>query len=112
MEITIKKKTEVQFNGERFDANWCIPHKSNVSKEFAERYENIKKLYEELKNEINWNNLIYGTDLKFKPVIGKSYYLYRDNDRHFLSMISPQEWKREFVGEFKFDHNGKWVNIT
>lgn len=112
MKLTIKKKTEIQFNGEILNNNWYIPYESIVNKEFIERYENIKKMYEELKNEINWNNIIYSIKLKFKPVIGKSYYLYIDeDDKYFLSLISPKEWKRNFVGEFKFDHNGKWINI-
>jgi hypothetical protein len=112
MELTPKHKSEVQFNGEKFDLqNWSIPYTSNVHKEFQDRYDNIVKQYEELSEEVYWNNIIYNVGLKFKPVIGNIYYLYIENNKHFLSIIAPWEWKREFIAKFKFDYNGKWVKI-
>lgn len=36
--------------------------------------------------------LIYQSEFKFQPVIGKSYYLYETEDRKVLSPISPDEW--------------------
>jgi len=62
-------------------------------------------------DEVHWNNVIYGLRIKFKPVIGSTYYLYKDNGNFILSMIAPWEWKREHVGSFKFEHTGKWIRI-
>ena len=39
------------------------------------------------------------------------YFLYKDEEKYYLSMIAPWEWKKECIGEFKFDHNGKWNKI-
>lgn len=110
MKLTSKQKSEVQFNGsEKFNLEWSIPYATSVSKEFQERYDNIIKLYEELNEEIYWNNIIYNISIRFKPVIGKIYYLYKENENYSLSLIAPWEWTKEnFIAEFKFDHNGKW----
>ena len=57
------------------------------------------------------NKLIYDLDIRFKPVVGNIYYLYIENDKYFLSIISPSEWNKEFVSKFRFDYNGKWNKI-
>lgn len=112
VKIIPKQKSDVQFNGyEKFELSWSIPHATSVNKEFNERYNKLIKDYEELASEVYWNTLIYNIEIKFKPVIGKSYYLYVSEGEYFLSLISPNEWKRYFVGEFKFNHNGKWEKI-
>lgn len=39
---------------------------------------------------------IYSADLKFKPVIGQTYFFYRlVNDKYILSMIAPDEWGKK-----------------
>jgi len=38
---------------------------------------------------------IYEADIGFDPIIGKTYHLYeRENGKHFLSMVGPNEWGR------------------
>jgi len=112
LKLTPKQKSDVQFNGyEKFNLSWSIPYATSVNNEFQERYDNIVKQYEQLSEEIYWNNLIYNLGIKFKPIIGNIYFLYKDEEKYYLSMIAPWEWKRECVGEFKFDHNGKWNKL-
>jgi hypothetical protein len=106
-----KIKSDVQFNGERLDLDWLKPYVSQVGNEFTERYEKIKKLYDELMDEVYWNKLLYSLDTKFKPVIGHTYHLYKKDEKLFLSLICPTEWKMEFVSSFVFEHNGKWIKI-
>lgn len=109
-ELIPKKKSEVLFNGEKkFSTSWTKPYLLIVEKEFDERFDNLKKQYDELVGEIHLNNLIYNSEIKFEPVIGKIYYLYsRENGFNFLSMIAPWEWKMNFIAAVKFNHNGKW----
>jgi len=108
-----KKKSDVQLTGiDHFDMEkWAVPYESKVTTEFKQRYGHLVKLYEELMEEINWNNIIYGIDIRYEPVVGKSYYLYNEKDEYFLSMIAPWEWNKKdsFLGEFKLDHTGKWI---
>ena len=83
----------------------------NVNKEFENRYKELIESYNQLKKEVECNNIIYNIDIKFKPVIGKSYYLYFENDNYLMSLISPFEWRKKSLGTFKIDHNGKWNKI-
>lgn len=112
MDLTPKVKSETQLNGiEKFDIKkWSIPYATNVNIEFENRYEKLIETYKELKEEVEWNNIIYSIDIKFKPIINKLYYLYFDS-KYSLSMISPTEWNKESLGTFKIDHNGKWNKI-
>jgi hypothetical protein len=111
MKLIPKTKSDVQFNGEKLDLEWLKPYTTQVGNEFTERYEKIKKLYDDLMNEVYWNKLLYSLDIKFKPVIGHSYYLYKNDERFFLSLIAPHEWNMKYVASFIFEHNGKWVKI-
>jgi hypothetical protein len=109
-----KKKSEVQFNGEvGHDKNWAVPFVSNVQKEFDSRYDIIKKQYEELLDEVYWNSIIYKTKINFKPVIGHTYYLYKESEeKYILSLIAPCEWKKVHVGSFMFNYTGKWIKVN
>ena len=111
MDLIPKIKSDVQFNGEKLDLNWVKPYSNQVGNEFIERFDKIKRLYDELMDEVYWNKLLYGIDIKFKPVVGHTYHLYKNDDKYFLSIIEPNEWKMEFISSFIFEHNGKWIKI-
>ena len=50
----------------------------------------------ELRSRIEVSEKIYMARIQFEPVIGHTYYLYeKDDQSHFLSMISPEEWGRK-----------------
>ena len=85
----------------------------NVNHQFKTKYDELKKAYEDLVNEYNWNNLIYtNVEYNFLPVIGQTYYLYeRENNSLFLSLIDPDSWNKKFIGTFKLDSNNKWVKV-
>jgi hypothetical protein len=63
--------------------------------------------------EYEWNELVYSAKFSFEPIIGESYHLYKNDDgSHFLSLISPNEWKKEFIGTFRLTSNRKWEVVT
>ncbi len=115
--IIPKPKTNVEVT--KSEQDWLGTLASNASKEFLQRFEKIKHDYEELLEEISFNDIIYNSDIKFEPSINQIYYLYKniDNDKTFLSLLSPNDWRRldimgfEFLGEFKLMYNGKWIKI-
>jgi len=112
-QLEIRKKTDVQFNGEKFNELWTIPYQSDVDKEFKDRYNKINDEFNILMDEVYWNKLLYDKDeceIKFKPVINNTYHLYkRENGKYYLSMISPNEWKsQDYIDSFKFLYSGKW----
>ena len=43
---------------------------------FSSRYDEIKKDYLKLMEEYEWNTLVYNAEFRFKPVMGKIYFLY------------------------------------
>ena len=92
--------------------HWKEPRVLNVNKQFEDRFEELKKEYQKLIDEYKWNDLVYKSKFSFEPVIGKIYHLYyTDNGKIFLSLISPNEWKKEHIGSFKYNHDNKWERI-
>ena len=79
---------------------------------FNKKYDEIKKEYEKLVEEYEWNKVVYGSNYNFQPIIGEKYHLYRrNNGEMFLSLIEPNSWKQEYVGTFEMDSDSKWKKI-
>ena len=76
---------------------------------FSSRYDEIKKDYLKLMKEYEWNTLVYNAEFRFKPVMGKVYFLYqKDDGKLFLSLIEPNEWDKIFIGAFKLISDNRW----
>tara|TARA_Y100000385_G_scaffold279931_1_gene330269 strand:+ start:1125 stop:1505 length:381 start_codon:yes stop_codon:yes gene_type:complete len=81
-----------------------------VNHQFKTRFEELKEQYNQLIEEIDWNDLVYNSKYSFEPIIGEVYYLYYNvKEELFLSLISPSEWSKKCVGSFKLDSNHKWM---
>ena len=80
---------------------------------FSSRYDEIKKDYLKLMEEYEWNTLVYNAEFRFKPVMGKIYFLYQKDDGNlFLSLIEPNEWDKIFIGAFKLISDNRWEKIN
>lgn len=92
---------------------WREREVSIVNQQFKTKYEELKKSYENLIDEYNWNNLLYNSvDYNFQPIIGQTYFLYeRDNGTLFLSLIDPSSWGKKYIGSFTLDSSNKWVKV-
>ena len=76
---------------------------------FSSRYDEIKKDYLKLMEEYEWNTLVYNSEFRFKPIMGKVYFLYqKDDGKLFLSLIEPNEWDKIFIGAFKLKSDNRW----
>ncbi len=85
----------------------------NVNKEFQNKFDELKEQYQNLMEEYEWNELVYGSKFSFEPVIGEIYHLYIGNDGlHFLSLIGPQEWNKQHIGTLKLNSDKKWIVIN
>ncbi len=92
--------------------HWKEPRIVNVNHQFEDKFLELKKEYEKLIEEYKWNELVYKSKFNFEPVIGKIYHLYYDsNGKIFLSLILPNEWKKEHLGSFKYNHDNKWIKV-
>ena len=92
--------------------HWKEPRIINVNQQFEDKFLELKKEYENLVDEYQWNDMVYRSKFSFEPVIGKIYHLYYGTDGNiFLSLIQPNEWNREHIGSFKYNHDNKWIKI-
>ena len=92
--------------------SWKSRGITNVNKEFEQKFNELRGEYVKLMEEYQWNELIYGAKFSFEPIIGESYHLYKsDDDTHFLSLIAPDQWDKEYIGTFMLNSNKKWVMI-
>ena len=83
-----------------------------ADKFFNSRLTELKKEYELLVSKYVDTKLVYGSDYNFQPIVGETYHLYeRKNGSKFLSMISPDDWKQEYVGSFILLNNGIWEKL-
>lgn len=92
--------------------SWKSRGITTVNKEFEIKFNELKVQYENLMQEFEWNELVYSAKFSFEPVIGEIYHLYRSIDSsYFLSLIGPNEWRKEHVGTFKLNSDKKWIHI-
>ncbi|MFZ4105068.1 DUF2452 domain-containing protein [Flavobacterium sp.] len=93
--------------------SWKNRNISTVNKEFENKFKELKSQYENLMQEFEFNELVYGAKFSFEPVIGEIYHLYTGDDGvNFLSLIAPQEWNKEHVGTFKLNSDKKWIILN
>ena len=90
---------------------WKDEKSINLNHYFDEKYEEIKENYLDLIKEYELNKLIYNSKFEFKPVVGKTYYLYEGNPQNFLSLINSNSWSKKFLGAFKLVSNYRWKKI-
>lgn len=92
--------------------SWKSRGITTVNKQFENKFNELKAQYESLMQEFEWNELVYSAKFSFEPVIGEIYHLYRDlQGVLFLSLIGPNEWKKDHVGTFKLNSEKKWIHL-
>ena len=95
--------------------NWESMQKQTVFNYFQGKYKEINNEIEKFNNDLYWNKIITNSNTNITIIIGKPYSLYKkNNNSYFLSLISPEEWKKplkniEFVDVFIKSSNGLWL---
>ncbi len=70
--------------------------------QIKEQVESLIRQAQKIHDRIDYSEMIYQAEIGFKPLIGQHYYLYqRSNDKYFVSMIGPNEWRKKEDFEFK-----------
>ena len=103
-----KKNYPTNFNSKNFTNEIINDLKSEAKPYFLQRLNEIKLEYDLIVEKIKWNEIIFNSDCNFNPVVGKEYYLYEKEDKIFLSLISPNEWKMKYLGTFTLQSNNTW----
>lgn len=93
---------------------WKEAGVAKINHYLQSRFEEIKREYNELVEEYRWNELLYTAKYSFEPVVGKVYHLYLAEERPFLSLVGPKEWRRppEYLGSFKLNGESRWQKIS
>jgi uncharacterized protein DUF2452 len=58
------------------------------------------KNIDRITNELFTSLFVLHSTIKFKPIIGQSYWLYNKNSTFQLSLIAPHQWLPEKSGEY------------
>ena len=82
---------------------------SKVERELQQELVELREKYLRVIDDFNWNKLIYEAQFGFEPVIGETYHLYEINERHVLSMVPPEEWRKRWLGTFRLNADGRWL---
>lgn len=87
----------------------------SANKHYDQRFNKLKKEFKELYDEFKWNEIIFNAEMRFKPVIGKEYHLYKkQNGNFYLTLFSPHEkvgGHEGFQGAFRLNYDNRWVQI-
>lgn len=83
--------------------NKLFTYATSKMDELREQYQNTIELWQ-------WNDYVDSFDINFEPVIGHTYYLYEGVTK-FVSILSPQEFKKNSCGSTKLCADGYWIKV-
>lgn len=88
---------------------WKNKNINKANKQIEAKYIELKAAYDKMLKELEYNNLVYNAKFNFEPLIGQTYHLYRDKNKNpFLSIISPNECRFDFIGSFYLNSEHIW----
>lgn len=92
-------------------AGWKHGAVHSANQYYQEKFDELKKEFQALAEEVKWNEIIFNSEMRFKAVIGKEYYLYKKDDgKYFMSLFAPNEcsWGEKHQGTFRLNYNNRW----
>ncbi len=93
-------------------ATWRNDGVDKVNKQLKSKFDEIKKAYEELMTQFEYNDLVYNAKFNFEPVIGEIYHLYNNKNKEpFLSLIAPDQCRFDHLGSFRLNSQKMWEKI-
>jgi hypothetical protein len=93
-------------------ATWRNDGVERVNKQFKSKFDELKKEYEAMMEQFEYNDLVYNAKFNFEPIIGEVYYLYNDkNEEPFLSIIHPDQCNFYYLGSFRLNSQKMWEKL-
>ena len=93
-------------------ATWRNDGVDRVNKQFKSKFDELKKEYEAMMVQFEYNDLVYNAKFNFEPIIGEVYYLYNDkNEESFLSIIQPEQCNFNYLGSFRLNSQKMWEKL-
>lgn len=89
--------------------SWKNKNIHKVNKQIQTKYAELKKEYDKMMVEYEYNQLVYSAKFNFEPITGETYHLYRNkNEELFMSIIAPNECNFDFVASFYLNADQLW----
>lgn len=89
---------------------WKNSNISKVNHQIKTKFEALKKEYQNLMEQYEYNNLVYQANYSFEPIVGQVYFLYESSKKGlFLSLISPEECNFDYRGSFQLNEDKMWI---
>jgi len=93
-------------------ATWRNDGVDRVNKQFKSKFDELKKEYEDMMNQFEYNDLVYNAKFNFEPIIGETYHLYNNKkEESFLSIISPDQCNFKHFGSFRLNSQKMWEKL-
>lgn len=86
---------------------------NNLANQIKSRLTEIQKEYDELVKLYEFNAKVEGYAYSFVPTVGHVYYMYTNEDRKFISLISPKEFtvKYQYDGKCRCTSGGYFEQV-
>ena len=92
--------------------SWKSQNVHKANKEISAKWEEIKREYLKLLEETEWTQQVYQSHFNFEPIVGEIYHLYLSREeKPFLSLISPDQWNKPYLGSFRLETGRKWIKL-
>lgn len=94
-------------------SNFKTNKDNNLSNQIKSRMAEIKKEYDDLVKLYEFNAKIEGYEYSFVPVIGHTYYMYTNENKKFISLISPEDFtvKYQYDGKCRCTSGGYFEQV-
>lgn len=93
-------------------STWRNDGINKVNQQFKSKFNELRKEFEEMMNQFEYNDLVYNAAFNFEPIVGEIYYLYHTkNSEPFLSIISPEQCNFNHLGTFQLTSQKMWEKL-
>lgn len=82
-----------------------------VSKQLQTELEELQSKIKDFVKSASDTQKVYTAKFKFEPLVGETYFLYEGEGEDYLSLISPDQWGKKFLGAFRLSSEYKWERI-
>lgn len=91
---------------------WKTRGIQSVNDRLSAEFDELKDKLLALQQRYEYNQLVYSANYNFKPVVGKTYHLYKKEEgTNFLSILSPEECNFDFIASFRLNSELIWEKI-
>ncbi|UOY08478.1 DUF2452 domain-containing protein [Muricauda sp. SCSIO 64092] len=92
---------------------WKTRGIKSVNDSIAAEFEELRNKYLALQERYEYNQLVYSAEYNFKPIVGKTYYLYKGKGgSQFLSILKPNECSFDFISSFRLSSELVWEKVV